>query len=302
MSKKDREGRRPSLTGPFILIGFGVMFLLNNLGVLDWTMWDVVFRLWPILIIAAGLDLLIGGRSGWGAILSLVLLVALVAGALWLFGADLTTRQALRAREVEQAAHGVTEADVTISPAVGVLRVVALSDSKNLVSGVILPLSGEQVDQSFTTQGNKATFSIDSEGTFGPVFGGWGDKQTWNLGLSPDVLLSLEFSIGAGQSDLDLAGLTVTDLDASIGVGRAIVRLPAQGDFEARISGALGQLVIHIPEGLECRIHFDTALVGRSIPPDYQRQDSTYTSAGYASASNRVDLEVDLAVGHVTIH
>ena len=64
--------RRGGLVGPIILITLGVVFLMNNLGVLDWSVWVVIFRLWPVLLVAAGLDLLLGRRSVWGSLLALV--------------------------------------------------------------------------------------------------------------------------------------------------------------------------------------------------------------------------------------
>jgi len=62
---------RGSLVGPIILIGLGIVFLLNNLGLLSWSVWEVILRLWPILLIAIGLDILLGRRwaccsSPWG--------------------------------------------------------------------------------------------------------------------------------------------------------------------------------------------------------------------------------------------
>ena len=58
-----RDTRRGGLIGPVILIGLGSVFLLINLGVLSWSVWTVIFRLWPVLLVAAGLDLLLGRRS-----------------------------------------------------------------------------------------------------------------------------------------------------------------------------------------------------------------------------------------------
>ena len=92
MNKK--KERRSSLVVPVILIGLGIVFLLNNLGILTWSVWDVIFRLWPVLLVAGGLDVLIGRRSAWGALLSLVLTLALVAGALWLYEAGIVTGRA----------------------------------------------------------------------------------------------------------------------------------------------------------------------------------------------------------------
>ena len=55
-----KRNRRGGLIGPLILIGLGVVFLLNNLGILDWSIWEILLRLWPVLLVAAGLDLILG--------------------------------------------------------------------------------------------------------------------------------------------------------------------------------------------------------------------------------------------------
>ena len=62
-----------------MFIGAGVMLLLSNLGYLPWESWGVLWRLWPLLVIALGVDLLIGRRSVAGAIVSAALIVMLVA-------------------------------------------------------------------------------------------------------------------------------------------------------------------------------------------------------------------------------
>lgn len=86
--KKFACGDWGSLVRPLILIGLGLFFLLSNLGLISWNFWEAVGRLWPIFLIAMGLDLLIGRRSllaslavvGATAVLPLV-------GLLWLGGA-----------------------------------------------------------------------------------------------------------------------------------------------------------------------------------------------------------------------
>src|SRR4030066_97949 len=59
--------RRRRYSGAFffgsILITLGLVFLLDNLGVISWDVWDTVLRLWPVLLIAGGLDNLIN-RDG----------------------------------------------------------------------------------------------------------------------------------------------------------------------------------------------------------------------------------------------
>ena len=63
----------------------------------------------------------------------------------------------------------------------------------------------------------------------------------------------------------------------------------------------IGQTIIVIPTGLAARIHIVTGLAGSQLPDEYQRWDDVYTSPGYESAENRVDLKVSQAIGNVTI-
>ena len=51
----ERHEHRGGFVGPTILIGLGILLLLSNLGMLQWSVWDTAWRLWPILLIAAGL-------------------------------------------------------------------------------------------------------------------------------------------------------------------------------------------------------------------------------------------------------
>jgi hypothetical protein len=299
----DEQKRRVSLTGPVILIGLGIILLLNNLGVLKWSVWEVILRLWPVLLIAWGLEILIGRRSVWSSLLALVLIVVVLAGTLWLFGAGIGIGQASAAEEVRQALDGATllGAEVVIAPAVGTLHIEALPESANLVEGVIRLGSGERATPEFAVEGETATFTLRSEGAFIPFVGGWGDERGWDLGLNPDVPLQLEVSLGVGQSDVDLTGLTVSDLEVSMGVGQITVILPSEGHFQAEIDGAIGQTIVVIPAGLAARIRVDTGLASSQLPDEYQRRDDVYTLPGYNSADNRVDLEVSQAIGNITI-
>jgi len=165
-----RDVRRGGLVGPVILIGLGVVFLLNNLGILSWSLWDVIFRLWPVLLIAAGLDILLGRRSAWGSLLALVLTLIVLAGALWLFGAYAGTERAGVGDEIRQALDGATEAEVIIAHSVGTLRVESLlasrAESANLIEGVLRPGRGGRVRPDFTVVGQWCevicSFSIKS--------------------------------------------------------------------------------------------------------------------------------------------
>jgi multiple antibiotic resistance protein len=50
------------LVAPFLLIVFGTLFLLNNFGILDWSIWGELWRLWPLIPIAIGLEMVLGAE------------------------------------------------------------------------------------------------------------------------------------------------------------------------------------------------------------------------------------------------
>jgi hypothetical protein len=300
MDERRERRRGPGLVGPVILIGLGVVFLLNNLGIVSWSVWEIIFRFWPILLVAAGLDLLVGRRSVWGSLLALVLTVAFVAGVLWLFNAGLIPGQGATGEQISLPLQEATSAKIVLSPAVGSIHVNALPESANLVEGTIYLKSGERVARDFVVAGGKATLTLKSEGSFTMVAVGWSDRG-WDLGLNSGVPLALEVTMGVGESVLDLTGLQVRNLNVSLGMGQIRVTLPAAGHVQARISGGIGETVVVIPAGMEARIRVDAALSAHQVPAGYVRQGDVYVSPGYEGAENRVDLEVSHAIGNVSI-
>lgn len=293
--------RRGGLVGPILLVGLGALLLLNNLGITAVSVWDVLFHLWPLILIAIGLDLLIGRRSVWGSLLVLVLILAVFIGGILLIGVQDGT--ALTGEDIAQSLGGVTEAEISLGPAIGLIRVGSLPPgSSNLIQGTIRLMSGEDLKQEFNPDRDPARLTLRSSGqTWFPVIGGWGDKATWDLGLNPEVALNMDLSLGVGKIEVDLTGLDMTSVEVSLGLGKTIITLPDEGRFTAKISGAIGETYVVIPQGMAVRIHVSTGLGTSSMPSGFIRHGDTYSSPGYESAEDRVDMDISQAMGMITV-
>lgn len=301
MSERKRD-RRGGVIGPLILIGLGVVFLLNNLGILDWSIWAVLLRLWPVLLVAAGLDLILGRLSIWGSLLALVLTLAVLAVALWLSGAGLGVGRAARMEQVVQPLEGVSQAEVVINPGVGTLHIETSKNPENLVEGTLGLGRREELETDFSVQDSTGVLTLRTERTsFGPSVVGWTGQRVWDLKLTDQVPLRLETDLGLGQIDLDLTGLTVERLNVDQGIGQTVVVLPDEARLEAKIQGAIGQTIVIIPESLEARIRLDTGITERQIPDGYVCQDDVCTSPGYEAADQGVDLVLGQAMGSLVI-
>src|SRR3989304_514458 len=66
-----------------ISLGLGTVFLLANFGFLPWNSWALLLRMWPLILVAIGLDLIFEGRGAGSAILGVLIALGIMAGGGW---------------------------------------------------------------------------------------------------------------------------------------------------------------------------------------------------------------------------
>jgi hypothetical protein len=301
-TKRERHG----LVWPVILIGAGVVLLLNNLGVLPWGIWQTLYGLWPVLLIAAGLDLLLGRHSTWGALLAALLVLVVLAGAVWTGLARTEQVTTFRTETISQSLGGAKSAEVEINFGVGSLIIGALPEgTANLVEGMLALASSETVTPSFRRSGDTARYELKSHGSWRAPFlqpgTVWPADKAWNLAFNRDVPLRLNVHPGVGRSVLDLSALTVTELDMDGNVGQVNLTLPRRGRAQITLDGGIGELVIGVPEGAAARIQVDKGLGGVVTDGRFLSAGRTYTTPAYAAATERVEVRVKGGIGRLNL-
>lgn len=296
--------QRSGVAGPVFWITLGGVLLLANLDLIDVNVWQLLLSLWPVLLIAIGLDIAIGRRSAAGALVALVLLVAVVAGAIFFLASDMAPGMSAGGEPVLYALDGASQANVELEPAAGAVFIGSLSGGDQLVQGNVRLGVRENLAPDYSVQGGSARLSIGTEvaAVFYPSR--LGSDWNWVLHFNPDVLINMVVSMGVGELNMDLRGLNLSYLEASLGLGRLTVVLPEQNRLDLVIDGAVGETVIVVPQGTQVRITADTGLAFRDIPDTYQRQDDVYTSPGYSTAGDQaavIDLAVSQAIGRLVV-
>jgi hypothetical protein len=297
----NKRSHRGGLVGPLLLIGIGVIFLLHRMDLLTVNFWDLIFRLWPILLIAVGIDLLIARRSIWGSLLALILIIAVMLGGFYLLGVQPGT--SLTAETIRESLGEATEAELSVNPGIGFLRIHALDVGvRDLIDGRIQTASRERLAKEIDRESDVVEITLrSSDGWWFPTVGAWGEDRLWDLGLNPAVAWDLDLDLGLGRHDLQLGGLNLTSLKLNMGIGQNTITLPEEGNFRGRIEGAIGETVLIIPEGMAVRLRLSTGLASRQVPAAFIQQGDVYTSPGFESAENRAELEIDQAIGSIRV-
>ncbi len=292
--------RRRSLFGPIILVGIGVILLLNTLAIVDWNIWRSLLNLWPILIIAAGLDILFGRRSALGSLIVGIILMVLVLGGIWLIAGQYQAGDGIT-HTIEQPLDGVTKAEINIVAGAGTLVLNALADNDLLIKGRVELRSDQQLNEKYEVSSGVASYAIDSNNPDFILLGGFKALEDWKLDLNRDIPIVLTLSTGVGQSQLNLQCLNLIDFQLKAGVGSIDLLMPQRGKVRAELSGGVANMTIEIPQNVGVKLVMTKGLTRTAIPKNYQQQDGIYYSPNYSVADAQLSLTIHGGVGNITI-
>jgi hypothetical protein len=290
------------LVAPFLLIVFGALFLLNNFGILDWSVWGELWRLWPLIPIAIGLEMILGRRS---QVLSPVIMLGVLGvGAAFLFagggfhGAGMTL-----SKQVAVPLDGVKAAELSMQISEGRVSIRSLGrEAADVISGT-LEYRENQGEPMVGANHKDGTALITINENKKPTFMR-NHHTTWDIGLNPQVPFSILLTADGHKADLNLEKLNLSSLDLTLRAHDTTIRFPANaGAMRAMIDGEAEDLDLLIPEGVEARIEVPS-LKAFDIDVDddrFVKNGQAYETKGYSQAANRLTIDLRLRAGHVNV-
>ncbi|MCP4539303.1 MAG: hypothetical protein GY832_19375 [Chloroflexi bacterium] len=264
--------RKSNLFWAVILIIAGTLLLLNNLGILNIDVWGLI---WPLFLIV------LGAATLWGVFFG---------------GSSIETEEATISLE------GAAQAHILVKHGAGRLFVDNDASPGELLSGTF----GGGLEQRVKRNEDAldVEMSMPSRSFVFPWAWGSGETLNWSFGLNSEIPITLKFNTGAGEAQLDLTDLQVTDLRVSTGASSTDVTLPANaGHTKARIDSGAASVTVRIPSGVAARIRAGGGLASVNVDRNrFPREGGVYQSPDYETASNKVDLKIDTGVGSIYVH
>jgi len=298
----DNIYRGESFVGAAVAVGGGSLFLLGNFGYLDADALALLIRYWPVLLIAFGLDLLIGRRSAKGGLIGVLLGLAIVAGLVWLAARVTTGSAAAPAVEVSYPLQGASEANIKLESVAGRLNIARGAGKNNLAEGSLILASSERLEDDFSVVDGQANLSLHSEGLFYFVpFAGQTSQAGWDLRLSDLPEINLAGDMVFGEQVVDLTGLKINRLNLKSVFGRNELILPAGKRLEGEVSVVFGETIVHIPRGAQVEITLNSAFTSVRLPVELDRSGSQVNSREGSAARGDYHLKIDAPFGIVRI-
>lgn len=255
-----------------ILIVIGALLLLDNLGVL------------APLRISAG---------------QLIFSLALIGFGAWILWASTHSRSDFVTEELSIPLEA-EEAHVRIDFGAGELIVRGTTSGGTLLSGTF-----DGVEHQVTREDAVQRVRLESPPLSFPHWNfGPGYHRRWSMALTDAVPLSLTVKTGACDTRLDLTDLRVTRLKVETGASSTHIIAPVHAGYtEIRGSGGAASLSIEVPEGVAARIRTTGALASISVDRErFPNIEGEYRSPDYQTASNKVDIKLEVGVGSFSIH
>ncbi len=127
-------------------------------------------------------------------------------------------------------------------------------------------------------------------------------RYAWDVRLIEQVPLTLDVGLGAGESEIDLSALTVTELDLNVGVGGVELDLTGerQGDMDVTIRGGVGEATVLLPRDVGVEVQVGGGLGELNVSGLTQEGDA-YVNDAYGASDATIRLDVEGGIGGVTL-
>lgn len=292
--------KQESLAISSVLTILGIVFLYSNFDRLPFHLWEIVLRLWPLVLIAIGFDIVLGDRSRVISFLGMVVIAGLTVGVLWFLGIQTENNQIAKGIAIAQPVPTTENTSIFISPVAGSLRVETADLGEKLILAQVPTGGTRKIDLNTSETGTNMEYRLN--GNYKTILTPSRlDRYSWDVMINRNIPILFDTNLFVGEAEINLLSADVQELNVEIGLGKAVVNLPESGNFSGVINSAMGDVIVVVPEGLGLKFTTNTILAKIDIPEDYLIKDGVYYSPGYEESENQAEFVLEQGIGRIVV-
>lgn len=281
-----------------ILLSVGLVLLLNNLDYVDWSVWFSILSLWPVLLIAIGIEKLFAKTAlNFLAFLSPILLLLAILGPAYFYLDHI--------EETHFPGETYSWDKVMEFPYKKGYASLDFDAGKLVVGSSLDKLITAELDYwrreplcvyNYSEQDSVARINIRDVDRFGRGWFkvGFNISRDWNIALSDKIPWELEIENDAMSGDLDFSELILEQLTLDMDVSSLKVKLGDRAEsLKASINADVSSLELLLPKSAGLKIEKRASLSSsefKNIP--LKREGKRLWTYNYDSASSRIEIRL----------
>jgi len=127
-------------------------------------------------------------------------------------------------------------------------------------------------------------------------------RNEWDLHFNNDVPINLSLEMGAGTSDLQLAGLSLTGLDVKLGAGTCTVDLTGNWarDLDVTFDTGAANITMRLPKDVGVRVEVKAGL-GRIEASGLKQNGYVYTNEAFGTSEATLHITIQAGIGQINL-
>jgi hypothetical protein len=259
-------------------IAVGSILLCNTLGVLRWSVWISILSLWPLLLVAAGIDLIGKGTDQvWLRVVSSALVLAgLLYGAFVMVPG--TVGFGLRAPALGGPGQAFSQSaphDPMVQTGEASVRVGAtnltVGAGTDLAAIEGLAVHGQAPRLTTSASGGSVVVGVEEPSGRTIILGATDERLTVRLDRQV-AWRQLRLDVGAIQGNVDLRELDVSSVVVNLGASDLTLALGTRASNVAvDVNGGAASVVVRVPRSASVTIDSKSGVSNVDVPAGFER-------------------------------
>ncbi len=285
------------LTG-VLLIFLGTFWFLSKIGIITWSIWSVLYNLWPLILVAIGTNIIFKDKY-WVRIIVWIVFIALVIG----FGFYQQYNDNIFFNNNEHIIYKGEEnfkVENQSKTEEGQLKLMLgganfkLDSTKDNIINAFIPNPRVRKEADFNDDKSKINIEIKQLDDFNN-----NEPYDYKFSLHEDIVWDIDVDMGAFNGVFDFSNLKVNELDLDMGASNVDLIFGERHSFtKVNIDGGVSNIDLTLPESLGVRIKSDGLLKDTNIDElGWILKNGYYMSPNYDISEKKIDIDIDMGIG-----
>lgn len=291
------------------LVSLGAIYLIALIAN-QFTLPEVLYKLWPVLLILIGAAYIVKNEkaryafAGIGGLVFAIVVFSFLHKPWHCFSFD-SHEDAEKVLTHTAYSHPYKKDIklVTIDLNAGAGSFVIAPDSTNL-----LTLNQKRNGVKFTVDtlfsDSTAEFTIDTKEVEFQLGNKNNHDNSLYLKVHPAPAYNFDLEIGAASADFDFSQLRLEDLNIKIGAASLNVKLgsPAERTADVKIDAGASSMVLNLPKNIGIELETDLAMSSKSMASLKQESENIYRSTNFTTAEKKLYIHVNGGVSSLSVN